>query len=66
MTWCVLKIVKNVVLEVFAFAKFWLQRYSLVGRQSVIFSDVPGSIPGDVVKISQRERTRNAMKNTSL
>jgi hypothetical protein len=36
-TWRVLKIeailAKIVVLEVFAFAKFWLQRYSLVGGQ---------------------------------
>jgi len=65
-TWCVLKIVKNVVLEVFAFAKFWHQRYCLVVGRSVIFSDIPGSIPGNVVEISQREEQETHIKRLHL
>jgi hypothetical protein len=57
---------KNVVLEVFAFAKFWHQRYCLVVGRSVIFSDIPGSIPGNVVEISQREEQETHIKRLHL
>ncbi len=70
MTWCVLKIEailpKIVVLEVFAFGKFRLQRYSLVGGQSVIFLIYPGSIPGNVVEILQREEQERHSKRLHL